>query len=276
MPRTTLAYFFLFVVFSTITGCALRQPGYLTLTPSTPTIARQGEVRTFGTVSLKHLEGQIAGSPLPHLTLLANGYTGNGARSHELGIGSYIRMGAHFLLDASVFTTKARINSVDTMTTFTIFGTYTDFGRVNAAYEGWALQTNISYGFYEREHDWQPTISAGLKMHFVTYDHYEHFRGYEARVGGFTRGKSWTMPDYMKSEQFYTISITGRAGDERFGVMAQLAFHNAVGRYKPGFIDNGPGYKFFWLTTGVEMYFGPNNKKNKSRGKSVKNTSLTE
>jgi hypothetical protein len=263
------------VVFSTITGCALLQPGYLTLTPSTPTIARQGEIRTFGTVSLNHLEGQIAGSPLPHLTLLANGYTGNGTRSHELGIGGYARMGKSLLVDAAVFTTKARINNTDTMTTFSIFGMGTDIGVVKAEYGGLALQTNISYGDFEREKTWKPTLSAGFKMHFVTYDHYHHFRGYEARVGGFTRGKSWTMPDYMKSEQFYTISVTCRAGDERFGVMAQFAFHNAVGRYKPGFIDNGPGYKLFWLTTGVEMYFGPNNKKNKNRAKPVKNISPT-
>lgn len=149
------------------------QYSYIPLMPNEPAFTNGGQLKTSGTISFNHIEGQAAFSPLKHVALLAGSFRGTQKQwSSEYGAAGYygfniggknvyFSVGCTFgegEVRGEVYTGRANFNSV-----------FRNYNRINGYYRSTNFQTAL-YFQYDKDNPKQ-ILGFVFKHSMVNYNY---------------------------------------------------------------------------------------------------------
>jgi hypothetical protein len=163
-----------------LASCSYYQPvAYDITTPNVPLLESPGDFQGMVAVGTNHTEVQAAVSPLKHVSLMGNIYSGAfKQKSNSYGIGTYYRLNSRFLFELYALTGLQSNSRSLTRTRSPLFSstTYKDVHNLDNKYSYEKLQLNIGFNWNERGTYLFSSGFTRTRNHSYDYSKYEYSR----------------------------------------------------------------------------------------------------
>lgn len=252
-----------------IQSCRAPMVGYVTSTHNMPLLKDTGDMHMFGTIGTNHLEFQAAYSPIKHIGLMANSYSGLPGLSGELGAGYYFQPFKGVLVEAYGLLVASNLSRRN-IDTYQLFSQNIDaeIQEIHAKYKGGSLQADIAFFLDGLNHQFAQSFAVGAKFSRVHYSHFSYENWYYTRWEDQWQSLSRHYVQNLDQSNLNFLSISGtyRIGDELTQLMFQYSHHMNLNGYEAS-KNEAPYFSKVWVTVGIEFNF--NVRQGRSRSSSL-------